>query len=166
MIREAYLNAMSRAANSVTVVTTDGPAGKAGVTVSAMCSVSVDDQAATLLVCIHERAAARAAIAENGVFCANLLGCDQTHISDSFAGRTGASGTDKFDCGDWEKRATGAPVLSGALAAFDCRLSERHQVGTHHIFIGEIQCVESSESRSPLIYHDRQYRRMEAAARA
>ncbi|MEM9341576.1 MAG: flavin reductase family protein [Pseudomonadota bacterium] len=161
MIRDEYLAAMSRAANSVTVVTTDGPAGKVGVTVSAMCSVSVDDQSATLLVCVHELSPARAAITENGVFCANLLGDDQMHVSDSFAGRSGASGVDKFNCGEWAQLATGAPALVGALASFDCRLRERYQVGTHHIFIGEIQCVDSTEGCSPLIYHDRRYRRME-----
>ncbi len=39
MIREKFLDGMSRAAATVSVVTTDGPAGRAG-TVSAMTSVS------------------------------------------------------------------------------------------------------------------------------
>lgn len=42
-MKDEFLEAMSRAANSVTVVTTDGVAGRLGVTVSAMCSVSVED---------------------------------------------------------------------------------------------------------------------------
>ena len=50
MINDAFLQAMSRAANTVCVVTTDGPAGKFGVTVSAMTSVSIDDAGPSLLV--------------------------------------------------------------------------------------------------------------------
>ena len=41
-IRTQFLDGMSRAAFCVNVVTTDGPAGRAGVTVSAMSSVSAD----------------------------------------------------------------------------------------------------------------------------
>jgi flavin reductase len=41
-LRAAFLEGMSRSAASVSVVTTDGPAGRGGVTVSAMTSISAD----------------------------------------------------------------------------------------------------------------------------
>ncbi|GEB48536.1 flavin reductase family protein [Streptomyces cacaoi] len=44
---------MGNAATGVTVVTTDGPHGRYGQTVSAMCSVSADPPA--LLVCVTVR---------------------------------------------------------------------------------------------------------------
>ena len=156
-MKEAYLEAMSRAAHSVTVMTTDGPAGRAGVTVSAMCSVSLDGPAPTLLICIHEGSPVQKAIAENGVYCANLLCDDQTGISESFAGRTAAKGDQKFACAEWQTRATGAPVLINALASFDCRMVHHHSVGTHQIFIGQVASVESTTSGRPLVYHNRQY---------
>ncbi|MEM6460667.1 MAG: flavin reductase family protein [Pseudomonadota bacterium] len=161
-MKQQFLDAMSKAANSVTVVTTDGPAGKVGVTVSAMCSVSVEDPAPTILVCIHKDSPACEAIRQNAAFCANLLGEDQTHISDSFAGRLEAKGEQKFDCATWKKLATGVPVLDGALAAFDCMLLHEHLVRSHRIFIGAIQCVESADAGKPLLYHDRRYGRTEA----
>ena len=89
---------MSHAACTVNVVTTDGAAGRHGVTVSAMVSVSADTPQPTLLVCIHHRSAVAAAVLENGVFCVNVLRDDQAHISDNFAGRSGAHGAAKFDC--------------------------------------------------------------------
>lgn len=156
-MRDAYLEAMSRAANSVTVVTTDGAAGRAGVTVSAMCSVSVEGPAPSLLVCVHEASPARQAIAGNAVFCANLLAEHQHWISDIFAGRTGAKQQAKFDGSDWETRATGAPVLVGALAAFDCRVVQHHAVGSHYIFVGQVESIDCAEANVPLVYHDRQY---------
>ena len=41
-LRDRFIAGMARAATTVNVVTTDGPAGRAGVTVSAMSSVSAD----------------------------------------------------------------------------------------------------------------------------
>ena len=41
-MRDRFLQGMSQLASPVSVVTTDGPGGRAGVTVSAVCSVSAD----------------------------------------------------------------------------------------------------------------------------
>ena len=49
--RDAYVHAMRRVASSVAVVTTDGPAGCHGATVSAFSSVSADPP--TILVCLR-----------------------------------------------------------------------------------------------------------------
>lgn len=109
-MKDAFLQGMSRAANSVSVVTTDGVFGRAGVAISAMTSVSVDTPKPTLLVCIHTLSHACEAILKNGVFCANLLGSDQAHVSNSFAGLTDAKGLEKFDCADRDIKQTGAPM--------------------------------------------------------
>ncbi|EBA01956.1 flavin reductase-like, FMN-binding protein [Rhodobacterales bacterium HTCC2150] len=86
-LRQGFLTGMSCAACTVNIVTTDGPAGRAGVTVSAMSSVSADTPKPTLLVCVHHLSPAADLILENGVFCVNVLRDDQGYISDTFAGR-------------------------------------------------------------------------------
>ena len=58
-LRQRFLTGMSNAACTVSVVTTDGPAGRFGVTVSAMASVSADTPKPTLLVCEIGRASCR-----------------------------------------------------------------------------------------------------------
>lgn len=153
---------MSNAANSVTVVTTDGAVGRSGVTVSAMCSVSVDGPSPTVLVCVHQDSPTCDAIVKNGVFCANLLSDEQSRISDCFAGRMEARGETKFDCADWKTGATGAPILVGALACFDCKVSKQLEVGSHRIFIGTVEEVASSNTGKPLVYHARTYSAPEA----
>jgi flavin reductase len=153
-LREQFLEAMSRAATSVSVVTTDGPAGRAGVTVSAMCSVSAERP--SLLVCVHHLSPACAAIKANGSFCVNVLRADQSAISDTFAGRLPAPGGDKFGCADWRRLATGAPALDRPLAAFDCTLMKLVEWGTHFVMIGDIVDVET-DSGTPLIYVHRGY---------
>ncbi len=156
-MRNDFLQAMSKAANSVYVVTTDGAGGKVGVTVSAVTSVSAD--APSVLICVHHESPAAAAIQTNGAFCVNLLAEDQAHISDAFAGLTGAKGKDKFTCADWETGATGCPILSDPLAAFDCALVHDLRVGSHHIFVGELRGIDVSDKQSPLIHANRSYSR-------
>lgn len=160
-MKDAFLQAMSRAANSVCVVTTDGTAGRAGVTVSAMTSVSADTPNPSLLVCIHSLSPACDAIQRNRVFCANLLGSDQAHVSDRFAGRTDAKGPEKFEGADWADAETGAPLLEGALANFDCKVMHDVLVGSHRIFVGEALAVASARDGLPLLYFDRAYAELE-----
>jgi flavin reductase (DIM6/NTAB) family NADH-FMN oxidoreductase RutF len=154
-LRRKFLEGMSNAAATVSIVTTDGAAGRAGVTVSAMCSVTAD--APTLLVCVHHKSRASRAIRDNGVFCVNVLRDDQALISDTFAGRLRTPSGDKFECADWEALATGAPALRHPLVAFDCLLMRHFQWGTHFIFIGEIADIVVNDSGSALIYANRGY---------
>ena len=66
-----FRDGMSRVAASVHVVTTDGPAGRAGFTATAVAPVT--DSPASLLVCIDAAGRSARALAENGVFCVNTL---------------------------------------------------------------------------------------------
>ena len=156
-LRNSFLAGMARAAVTVNIVTTDGPAGRAGVTVSAMSSVSADGDAPTMLVCVHHRSASAAAIIANGCFCANVLRDDQTVIADTFARRLPAAGGDKFACTTAVAMPSGAPRIEGALVAFDCRVVSSDRVGTHHIFIGEVTEVHLAASGTPLVYAARAY---------
>lgn len=158
-LRDAFLGGMSHAACTVNIVTTDGTSGRAGVTVSAMTSVSADTPKPTLLVCVHRDASATPHILENGVFCVNLLRDDQSFISDTFAGRFSAEILDKFDCADWMPMATGAPRVVDPLVAFDCKVISSELIGTHHVFVGEVQDIFTAKRGSPLIYANRAYGR-------
>lgn len=155
-LRDRFLGGMSLAACTVSIVTTDGPAGRAGVTVSAMSSVSADTPRPTLLVCVHHKSRAAGAILENGVFCVNVLRDDQTHISDAFAGRVPGI-ADKFGCTQWRAFGTGSPRVKDPLVAFDCRVASGERVGTHHVFIGEVEDIFAERRGSPLIYANRAY---------
>jgi flavin reductase (DIM6/NTAB) family NADH-FMN oxidoreductase RutF len=152
---------MSYAASTVNVVTTDGPAGRGGVTVSAMTSVSADGPKPTLLVCVHKETNSVQRLLKNEVFCVNMLKDNQSHISDVFAGRTGASGEEKFECANWTRGTTGAPRVVDPLVAFDCKLFTTTLVGTHFVLIGEVASVFASERGSPLLYSQRGYGRAE-----
>lgn len=157
MIRDRFIDGMSRAAASVVLVTTDGEHGKAGVTVSAMSSVSADSAKPSLLVCVHRLSPAAPAILANGVFCVNLLRDSQSWLSDTFAGRLKTETGDKFDAGDWSTLSTGAPALADGLAAFDCTLRMATLYGTHYILVGEVEEAVVAEHGPALVYANRAY---------
>ena len=150
--RAPFVDAMRHAATGVTLVTTDGAAGRFGLTVSAMASVSADPP--MVLVCVNNTSPAAAAIRENRAFCVSVLGAHQTPVSDVFAGRDKRA--DRFAGFEWSALETGAPALDGAPAIFDCRLVEHSQFGSHTVFVGLVVAV-GGEGGTPLVYQDRAY---------
>lgn len=152
----AFRDAMSRAVTGVSVVTTDGVAGRFGLTVSSVTSVSADPP--LVLVCINARTPIRDAITANGVFTISLLSTEQRAVADMFAGRSGSGRHYEFDAATWTPGTTGAPRLDGAVAAFDCRLHHHFDAGTHRVFVGAVTAVVTHDAE-PLAYSRRRYGR-------
>jgi cob(II)yrinic acid a,c-diamide reductase len=153
--RSTFREAMSRFAAAVNLVTTDGPAGRRGVTVTSVCSVS--DQPASLLVCLNLSSPLNARFEENGVFAVNLLGQSSENVARVFAGEGGLDAEARFAAARWDRLSTGAPILEGALASFDCRLVDGRTVATHRVMIGEVVAVRLGEPGPSLLYRDRLY---------
>lgn len=158
-LRARFLEGMSRVAAAVTVVTTDGEAGQFGVTVSSMTSVSADTSRPSLLISVHHLSPACEAIKKNRRFCANVLSGNQSFVSDLFSGRLRHLNEDRFGAIAWHGGATGAPIIDDAIVSLDCELKTALLWGTHFIFIGEVEQIDLSAQRSPLVYGNRGYRR-------
>ncbi|MEP9354765.1 flavin reductase family protein [Xanthobacter sp. KR7-65] len=157
-----FRDAMRRMAAGVSVIATDGPGGRAGLTVSSLASLCMEPP--SLILCIHEASAALKVIEANGVFVANVLAHDQAGVSDAFAGQVPQFRDDKFACAEWRAAGSGAPVLAGALMSFDCRLAAHHAYGTHRIVVGEVTAIHGLDADAePLLYANRAYRRLAAA---
>ena len=151
-----FRDGMSRIAATVHLITTDGPAGRAGLTATAVTSLSADPP--MLLVCIKIGGNSAPVLLENGIFAVNALAGDQANLADIFAGRGGIKGAARFSTGTWDTLATGAPVLSDAPVIFDCRLVEVHDIATHHIIVGRVEAIHFGPPRPGLLYLDRAYR--------
>jgi flavin reductase len=151
--RERFRNAMARLGAAVNVITTDGPGGLAGFTASAVCSVT--DAPPTLLVCLNRNASASPAVHANLALCVNVLSEGQREISNLFGGKTPME--QRFAAADWSKTATGARRLEGAMVAFDCRIVNVVDVGTHAVLICEVVEVHEGDAREALLYFGRAY---------
>ena len=136
--REKFVSAMRTVASSVTVVTTDGIAGRHGATVSAFSSVSADPP--TVLVCLYGQSRIARAVSDNGAFCVNVLSEDSTEIANRFAGRDDAQLSDRFSGIECYGKVGTAPQIDGATI-FVCTVQQFVHSGSHLIVIGHVNDV-------------------------
>lgn len=149
----AFKKGMRHLAASVTLITTRHHGVRGGLTATAVCSVSAEPP--QILVCVNKQASAHDPIGEAGFFCVNILSPLHRKIAERFAGMDGIEGDERFrDLGDWSTLTTGAPVLRGCPASFDCRLVTEVSAGTHTIYIGEIVDLTLDPAAPALIYAD------------
>ncbi|WP_234186188.1 flavin reductase family protein [Shinella sp. NM-101] len=148
---------MSRYAGHVQIVTTAHEGERRGVTITAACSVS--DNPPMLLACVNASNPKNAIFQKSGRFALNTLAADQIDLANAFSGRDPAlSSQERFAMGAWQELVTGAPVLEGALAAFDCRIVEARVMATHIVLIGEVMDISFGDHKPALLYMDRGYR--------
>jgi flavin reductase len=153
---DTFRNAMAQLGAAVHVITTDGPAGRAGFTASAVCSVT--DTPPSVLVCINRASSSYEAIKVNGRICINTLSADQCGVSVNFSKK--GSMAERFAHGKWIKRPGQPAHLEGASLSIDCIVTSSMQVGTHDILICEVSEITSNAHHGALIYYDRKYHRV------
>jgi flavin reductase (DIM6/NTAB) family NADH-FMN oxidoreductase RutF len=144
---------MGQFATGVTVVTTDGEAGKHGLTANAVASLSLDPP--LILVAVEKRAHSLDFLKKNRCFAVNILRLDQEEVSRRFA----MPGPKDFNGLEITAATTRAPILAGCVAFVDCRVVDILPGGDHDIFVGEIVAGEH-RGGEPLLYYAGGYRRL------
>lgn len=140
-----------RFATGVMVVTTkDKDDGYYGLTMNAVSCVCLDPP--TFLICIDKTANSLAPLMESRVFALNILAQGQTDISNTFA----TKGNNKFANVKTHPGALGAPLIEGALASAEFRVTEIFAAGDHFIVLGEAHSSEVAEVE-PLLYYQGKY---------
>ena len=155
---DAFRAAMRRLAGAVNIVTSASGDRRAGMTATAVCSVSADPP--TILVCINRHAATRDVVVASGVFCVNILRAEDWELSTAFGGAMPAE--QRFGSRHWSVEGTGAPVLADALCALDCCVVQTIEHATHSIFLGVVRFVSTGTAGMPLIYSSGTYARVAA----
>ncbi len=145
--RDAFITAMRQVAATVTVVTTDGPAGQMEATVSAFTSLSADPP--SVLVCLKGDSRIATSVRDNGVFCVNILPEDAVELAQVFAGAFDREKPNRFEGLDVTTTDEG-PMLPRATA-FTCTLNRIMIHGSHAICIGNVTGV-SNAGENPLTY--------------
>jgi flavin reductase len=139
----------------VAVIAVDSPAGRLGLTVGSLSSLSL---APPLVgVAIARTAAMHELLREAGAFGASLLAGDQDGLAQHFA-----RGVPPIAL--WQGiasrpgPATGSPLLEGAVGWLECRLAAEHATGDHTLFVGEVVRVEAGARGPGLVYVGSTYR--------
>jgi 3-hydroxy-9,10-secoandrosta-1,3,5(10)-triene-9,17-dione monooxygenase reductase component len=140
-----YREAIAHFATGVTVITTLHEGRPAGMTASAVSSLSLDP--VMLLVCISNHLRTHTAIDESRSVVVNVLAEEDEELARRFA----RSDEDKF-AGLGLRDEYHLPVLERAIAYFVCDVHERLPGGDHSIFIGQVRACNAIPGRRPLIY--------------
>lgn len=156
--QQDFREGMSRMGAAVNLVTSNGIAGKHGLVASAVCSVT--DTPPTLLICVNRGAFVHDKFLQNGNVCVNVLAAHHQKLSGIFARFN--PDVDRFSYGEWLTLETGAPVLTDANVAFDCRIGNVLEQGSHSVMFCEIQAVHLPEkSDRGLVYFSRDFHHLD-----
>lgn len=153
--QKVFRNAMASMAAAVTVITTNGSAGRSGITATAVCSIT--DTPPTIMVCINRNSRTNATLKENQYLCVNILCAEQLEIAKHFAGMTEVPMSDRFMLHNWKEGSQQIPVLEGALANLQGKISSMSEIGTHTLFLVELSEIEIQETGNSLTYFNRTF---------
>ncbi|MFG1270310.1 flavin reductase family protein [Xanthobacter versatilis] len=146
-----HRSGMRHLASGVSIITSRDGETVVGLTATAVCSVTVDPP--RMVVLVNKKVAAADTILASGALCINVLAASQAHLAKVFAGMVeGVFGPARFEHGNWHSRVSGAPVLEGALATFDCRVVKVFDESTHHALLCEVLHASEPPGGEPLIY--------------
>ena len=152
---DEFRGAMRHLTGGVSVITAGRGKDISGMTVTSVSSLSVDPP--SLIVSINRAASSWPLIARHGVFGVNILTADQLDIAERFTGKGGLNGAERFAGAEWTTRASGVPLLAGALAALDCEVEEIIERHSHAIVIGRVLEVVASQRTAALAYWHGEY---------
>ncbi len=125
-----------------------------GMTINSFTSDSLDPP--LVLISVDLTSNLLPLFEQSGHYGLSFLGQEQQEISSRFALR----GQNRFDGAKWMVGATGLPLIPGALAHLECRVTQTIQAGDHSLLIAEVISADI-QSGKPLLYFESGYRRLE-----
>ena len=158
---EACREGMRRFGAAVSIIAAEHAGEKAGLTATAVCSVSTAPP--RLLVCINRDTRAHSIVTQAGRLSVNVLSTNQLETARRFAGMVpGIVGEERFDGEKWSPGVNGSTlVLADAPVSFECAVSEALASGTHSVFICDVVNVTlgtPEKNSDPLLYLGGQFR--------
>lgn len=144
--------ALGTFATGVTVITACGANGEpVGLTANSFNSVSLAPP--LVLWSLSRQASTMPAFTRGSHYAINILAADQRHVAERFSRRD----INRFDGIALRTGQSGAPILTGVMAVFECFNRSQYEEGDHVIFVGEVEHCERRAGALPLIFHDGRY---------
>jgi flavin reductase (DIM6/NTAB) family NADH-FMN oxidoreductase RutF len=150
-----FRNAMRQLTGGVSVITAGKGRDISGTTVTSVSSLAVDPP--SLIVSLNRESSSWPLVKRYGFFGVNILASDQIDVAERFTGKGGLKGADRFAGERWITRASGVPLLDGALAAIDCEVEDIVERHSHAIVIGRVLDVVVSARTAALAYWQGRY---------
>ncbi|MFJ6573620.1 flavin reductase family protein [Streptomyces sp. NPDC091292] len=156
---EELRGAFGAFATGITVVTVGGATPR-GMTANSFTSVSLDPP--LVLVCVHHDAVMHQSLSSARHFGVSVLSASQEAVARHFADHSRPLGRQQFENVGWTRGArTGAPLIDGALAHFECERWRDYEGGDHTIFLGAVRAFERQEAQQDaLVFSEGRFRRL------
>jgi 3-hydroxy-9,10-secoandrosta-1,3,5(10)-triene-9,17-dione monooxygenase reductase component len=142
----AFRDALGRFATGVAFVTATPDGEPAGLIVNSLASVSLEPPLVSF--CPSRSSHTWRRMRRTGRFGVNVL----AHRHEEFARHATRAGADRFARLDWAPGRHGAPLLTDALASFECEIVAEHPAGDHWIVIGHMTDVRIAPVEAPLVF--------------
>ncbi|KKB80720.1 flavin reductase [Devosia limi DSM 17137] len=152
---------MRQLAGAVSVVSVGEGAHRTGFTATSVTSLSIDPP--SLLVSLNRNSASWPIVQRYRRFTVNILSSAHRQIAETFAGRRGLRGAERYADARWQQHGQ-APALIDALAVIECDLDEAIERHSHAILIGRVLSVSHRTGVDPLVYWQGDYRRLDTDA--
>ena len=148
--------AMRALVGNCSVLTVGDGDEASGLVVTSAISLSAEPP--LLLACVNRTASAHPLLVRYGRFGWSSLGTAHQAVAERFSGFGGVKGAARYEGAEWETAVTGARLLTGAPAAFDCTVEEMIDRATHTILIGRVRAVRVTPGAGALVYWNGGYR--------
>src|ERR687898_892325 len=145
-ITGTFRTALGRFPTGVAFVTAAPGGEPAGLIVNSLTSVSLEPPLISFcpsrnsLTWSRMRRAARLGV--------NVL----ARHHEQFVARATPAGADRFAGLDWELGRGGVPLLTDALASFECEIVAEHPAGDHSIVVAQVDHLRTSPIKDPLVF--------------
>jgi flavin reductase (DIM6/NTAB) family NADH-FMN oxidoreductase RutF len=163
---EEFRTALGQLASGVVLLTAHDPDEGAqgediGMTATAFMSVSLEPP--LVLVSVREDSRMEEALSRVDCWAVSMLAADQRVTASRFAMKGRVSDRLLFADLPYERgAASGAPLVTGALATVECRTEQRIPAGDHVLLIGRVLDARiGSQEGGPLVYFRGQYRQLD-----
>lgn len=154
-MRLEFRNAMANLAAAVNVVTTDGKAGKCGITATAVMSIT--DTPPTVLVAVNKKSEMNSAFQGNRKMCINVLSASQEDTAAHFAGMKGSTMEERFADPAWTTGELGLPVNTTSISSLEGEIAKIDELGTHNLYFVELKHIDVRD-KDALLYFNRQFK--------
>lgn len=151
----SFKAAMRTLASGVCIVATGAGKGKRGLTVTAVCSLTMEPP--RVLVCVNKSADGHDHILRNGVFSLSVLASEHRRLAEVFSGQDGSKGSVRFEADRWRMSEHEAPVLADALCGLVCEVTETLDMGSHTVVIGLVVDAAYRQEGEALLYHQAKF---------
>lgn len=152
---DEFRSGMTSWVTGVTIVTSRAGDRVYGMTVSDFSGVSLSPP--LVMVCADRNSNTRSVIAEGKCFAVNVLAVGQEALSIRFASKKDEER--RFEGLEVATAVTGAPLIPGAVASWDCTLVATHPAGDHDIYVGQVESLVTRDL-APLVYYAAGYREL------